>query len=135
MAKLYKRVAEKFLTDHADDFCSGGIKMIYAPIRRQNSSMVRKTSSYIFRDITLYNLILHCNIHIIFLIFCKIRKNIQLAINLSVEMPDFFIGFDLVGQEDLGKPLVDFAEDLLWAKNNTGLQFYFHAGETNWQGK
>ena len=50
-------------------------------------------------------------------------------------MPDFFIGFDLVGQEDLGRPLIDFAEDLLWAKNHTGLHFFFHAGETNWQGK
>ena len=50
-------------------------------------------------------------------------------------MPDFFIGFDLVGQEDLGRPLIDFAEDLLWAKNHSGLHFFFHAGETNWQGK
>ena len=106
--------------------------MIYAPIRRQNLSMVRKPCQYIFRDIFFYNIL-------IFILplqnFCKIRKNLQLAVNLSVEMPDFFIGFDLVGQEDLGRPLIDFAEDLLWAKNHTGLHFFFHAGETNWQGK
>ena len=41
VAKLYKRVADKFLSDHPDDFCNEGIKMIYAPIRRQNTAMVR----------------------------------------------------------------------------------------------
>ena len=50
-------------------------------------------------------------------------------------MPDFFIGFDLVGQEDLGQPLLKFADELLEAKNTTSLQYFFHAGETNWQGR
>ena len=50
-------------------------------------------------------------------------------------MPDFFIGFDLVGQEDLGQPLLDFADELIEAKNLTDLQYFFHAGETNWQGR
>ena len=50
-------------------------------------------------------------------------------------MPEFFIGFDLVGQEDLGRPLLDFADQLIEARNRTGLKYFFHAGETNWQGK
>ena len=40
VAKLYKNVSETFLADNPHDFCSEGIKMIYAPIRRQNSTMV-----------------------------------------------------------------------------------------------
>ena len=50
-------------------------------------------------------------------------------------MPDFFIGFDLVGQEDLGRPLLDFAELLIETRNRTGLKYFFHAGETNWKGR
>ena len=34
-----------------------------------------------------------------------------MAANLNMEMPNFFIGFDLVGQEDLGLPLIDFAKE------------------------
>ena len=49
-------------------------------------------------------------------------------------MPTFFIGFDLVGQEDRGQPLIDFADEFIDAKNFTDLQYFFHAGETNWQG-
>lgn len=41
------------------------------------------------------------------------------------------IGFDLVGQEDLGRPLKYFAKDLL---NMGDVNFFFHAGETNWFG-
>ena len=61
--------------------------------------------------------------------------NLKLAANLTVELPNFFIGFDLVGQEDLGKPLIYFANELIEEKNLTGLDYFFHAGETNWQGK
>lgn len=42
------------------------------------------------------------------------------------------IGFDLVGQEDLGRPLSDFARELL--NLPTSLNFYFHSAETNWYG-
>lgn len=45
---------------------------------------------------------------------------------------DFVAGFDLVGQEDKGRPLVDFIPQLLEIKNTT--RFFFHAGETNWEG-
>ena len=47
--------------------------------------------------------------------------------------PDFVAGFDLVGQEDLGRPLTDYAEKLL--KLPEYIKFFFHAGETNWNGQ
>jgi len=41
-------------------------------------------------------------------------------------------GFDLVGQEELGRPLRDFVDELLTIPED--IDFYFHAGETNWFG-
>jgi len=60
-----------------------------------------------------------------------IQASLKLLKSLMEKLPGFVIGFDLVGQEDLGKPLVDFV-DLLLGKN---FPYYFHAGETNWQGQ
>lgn len=51
---------------------------------------------------------------------------------LKAEMPDMIAGFDLVGQEDLGKPLTDFLPILTEAKDD--IDYYLHAGETAWQG-
>ncbi|KAG8227183.1 hypothetical protein J437_LFUL003389 [Ladona fulva] len=48
------------------------------------------------------------------------------------QFPDFLGGFDLVGQEDKGRPLSDFAEGILNLPSD--LKLFFHAGETNWQG-
>lgn len=42
-------------------------------------------------------------------------------------------GFDLVGQEEMGRPLIDMVPKLL-AMQQKGVRFYFHAGETNWFG-
>ncbi|KAH0949286.1 hypothetical protein HN011_003508 [Eciton burchellii] len=47
--------------------------------------------------------------------------------------PEFVIGFDLVGQEDKGKPLIEFVDKLNAVDPN--IQFFFHAGETNWNGE
>ncbi|XP_055908332.1 adenosine deaminase 2 isoform X2 [Eupeodes corollae] len=47
--------------------------------------------------------------------------------------PNFIIGFDLVGQEDLGDPLHKFVTEL--SDIPTGAHFFFHAGETKWYGK
>lgn len=49
--------------------------------------------------------------------------------------PDMIAGFDLVGQEDLGKPLQDLVPELFWFKKRcveegVDIPFYFHAGET-----
>ncbi|XP_032599376.1 adenosine deaminase 2 isoform X2 [Drosophila grimshawi] len=51
---------------------------------------------------------------------------------VALKFPTFLAGFDLVGQEELGRPLLDFAEPLL--KMPEDINFYFHAGETNWFG-
>lgn len=45
---------------------------------------------------------------------------------LMTELPDVIAGFDLVGQEDPGQPLIAFAPELASAK----IPFFFHAGET-----
>ncbi|KAJ2940164.1 hypothetical protein O0L34_g11729 [Tuta absoluta] len=56
---------------------------------------------------------------------------IQLARKIKEDMPEFFAGFDIVGQEDLGNPLIDFEAQLTAVKD---LDFFFHAGETDWFG-
>lgn len=61
-----------------------------------------------------------------------VRQTLDMARKLKAEMPDFFAGFDLVGQEDKGKPLEDFLPVLIEAKDD--VDFYFHGGETNWFG-
>lgn len=48
---------------------------------------------------------------------------------LRTEHPDFIIGLDFNGQEDVGTPLSDFSEDLLPLSLNTN--FFLHAGETS----
>ena len=62
----------------------------------------------------------------------RLDNYIKLAIELKQKYPDFFAGFDLVGQEELGRPLKDFVPQLLSMPEN--IDFYFHAGETNWYG-
>lgn len=49
--------------------------------------------------------------------------------------PELFSGYDLVGQEDLGRPLSSLAPELLWFRQQTQslnltIPFFFHAGET-----
>ena len=70
----------------------------------------------------------------IFLFVIKILETIKLAEKVTTNLQSFFIGMDLVGQEDLGRPLIDFAKELLEAQNRTKLDYFFHAGETNWKG-
>lgn len=62
----------------------------------------------------------------------KIQTALELANKLKDEMPEFFAGFDLVGQEDIGKPLFEFYPALFEAKDR--INFYFHGGETDWFG-
>lgn len=62
----------------------------------------------------------------------KVRKSLELAKDLKREMPEYFAGFDLVGQEDKGRPLIDFIPEFTAVTND--VDFYFHAGETNWFG-
>ncbi|XP_014211272.1 adenosine deaminase 2 [Copidosoma floridanum] len=97
VAKIYKKVTDRFLKDYPDFV---GVKLIYAPLR-------------------------NCK---------KIEFNeyLKIAEELKRQLPDFIAGFDLVGQEDKGKPLVEFAEGLRSIGND--VQLFFHSGETNWYG-
>ncbi|BFF99499.1 adenosine deaminase 2 [Drosophila madeirensis] len=61
-----------------------------------------------------------------------VEEYVKTAVELNKEFPNFMIGFDLVGQEELGRPLNDFVEPLLTMPEH--IHFYFHAGETNWFG-
>ncbi|XP_045490443.1 adenosine deaminase 2-like [Pieris rapae] len=61
----------------------------------------------------------------------QMQEVIHVARQVKTELPDLFAGFDLVGQEDKGKPLKDFLP-LLAAQDD--LQYFFHGGETNWFG-
>lgn len=58
-----------------------------------------------------------------------ITKAVVDSLAMQKEFPEYFAGFDLVGQEDLGLPLKDFIKPLLMpsALNQT-LPFVFHAG-------
>ncbi|KFB50810.1 AGAP006907-PA-like protein [Anopheles sinensis] len=58
---------------------------------------------------------------------------LTLVQKLHDRFPNFIAGFDLVGQEDLGRPQTDFNERLLRLSPN--INFFFHAGETNWLGR
>ncbi|XP_014211256.1 adenosine deaminase 2-like [Copidosoma floridanum] len=62
----------------------------------------------------------------------KFEDHLRAAEELKRELPDFIAGFDLVGQEDKGKPLVEFAEGLRSIGND--VQLFFHSGKTNWYG-
>ncbi|VVD00794.1 unnamed protein product [Leptidea sinapis] len=62
----------------------------------------------------------------------KLGEYLQLAYRIKADMPEYFAGFDLVGQEDLGNPLVEFLPQLREAAKD--LNYFFHAGETNWYG-
>uniref|UniRef100_A0A182K2P4 adenosine deaminase n=1 Tax=Anopheles christyi TaxID=43041 RepID=A0A182K2P4_9DIPT len=58
---------------------------------------------------------------------------LTLVQKLKARFPTFIAGFDLVGQEDLGRPHTDFNERLL--RLPPAINFFFHAGETNWTGR
>ncbi|POS80033.1 adenosine deaminase [Diaporthe helianthi] len=68
----------------------------------------------------------------------SIVQNMDHAITTKLEFPHLLSGFDLVGQEDLGRPLADVLPELFWFRKQLaeeGLQdgampFFFHAGET-----
>lgn len=56
------------------------------------------------------------------------------CIETKHSFPDLICGFDLVGQEDLGRPLKDLVPVLFWfrkrcAEEGVDIPFFFHAGE------
>ena len=56
------------------------------------------------------------------------------CIEVKRRYPDLISGYDLVGQEDLGRTLHDLTPELLWFKESCAsarvdIPFFFHAGE------
>jgi len=59
----------------------------------------------------------------------------RLCIEMKKLYPNLIAGYDLVGQEDLGRPLVDLTPELFYfkktcAEEGVNIPFFFHAGET-----
>ncbi|KAF1988553.1 Metallo-dependent hydrolase [Aulographum hederae CBS 113979] len=64
-----------------------------------------------------------------------IISDMKACIELKKAFPDLIAGYDLVGQEDLGRPLQDLVPELFWFKKRcmeegVDIPFFFHAGET-----
>jgi adenosine deaminase CECR1 len=64
----------------------------------------------------------------------QIVENMKQCIIAKKAYPDMVCGFDLVGQEDNGRPLVDLIPILFWfrklcAEEQVEVPFFFHAGE------
>ncbi|KAF3761077.1 Metallo-dependent hydrolase [Cryphonectria parasitica EP155] len=66
-----------------------------------------------------------------------IVQNMDHALTTKIEFPHLLAGYDLVGQEDLGRPLRDVLPELFWFRKQLadegmpdGMPFFFHAGET-----
>ncbi|KAF2017875.1 Metallo-dependent hydrolase [Aaosphaeria arxii CBS 175.79] len=62
-------------------------------------------------------------------------ESMKECIAMKLEFPNLICGYDLVGQEDLGRPLADLLPELFWFKKacaqaGVDIPFYFHAGET-----
>lgn len=60
----------------------------------------------------------------------SMESKMQRFVDLQKKYPNFLVGFDLVGQEDLGKTLNSYVGKLKEISQNG--RFFFHAGETNW---
>ncbi|KAM7115051.1 adenosine deaminase 2 [Molossus nigricans] len=64
-----------------------------------------------------------------------ITKSVQRAMMLQTKFPRMVAGFDLVGREDTGHCLYYYKEALMIpALQGFKLPYFFHAGETDWQG-
>ncbi|XP_018564010.1 adenosine deaminase 2 [Anoplophora glabripennis] len=61
-----------------------------------------------------------------------LKSGLDELITLKKLYPQFIAGFDFVGYEEEGRPIVEFHKVLLEASEE--LKFFFHAGETNWYG-
>ncbi|KAK2584714.1 hypothetical protein KPH14_007047 [Odynerus spinipes] len=62
----------------------------------------------------------------------KVDEYLTILKSLKETFPTFLAGFDLVGQEDKGEPLIVFADKL--RSLDPPIDYFFHAGETNWYG-
>ncbi|ESO92007.1 hypothetical protein LOTGIDRAFT_163013 [Lottia gigantea] len=67
----------------------------------------------------------------------EIREDVELAISLIVAYPDLMAGYDLIFQEGKSNPHVYYINELMLPSSYSppiDLRFFFHSGETNWQG-
>eukprot|EP00057_Strongylocentrotus_purpuratus_P014243 XP_011668717.1 PREDICTED: adenosine deaminase AGSA isoform X2 [Strongylocentrotus purpuratus] len=65
-----------------------------------------------------------------------VRDQVYLGMDFRKKYPEFFAGYDLVGEEDSGGPLIDYIDELLIpTKLGMDLPYFFHAGETDWEGE
>ncbi|KAI0146169.1 adenosine deaminase-related growth factor [Xylariaceae sp. FL1272] len=65
----------------------------------------------------------------------EIIQDMDNCITTKLTHPHLVAGYDLVGQEDLGRPHVDCIPELMWfmrqcAEEGVNIPFFFHAGET-----
>ncbi|KAH6683025.1 adenosine deaminase family protein-like protein [Halenospora varia] len=65
----------------------------------------------------------------------KMVEDMDACIGIKLAFPHLISGFDLVGQEDAGRPLKDVLPELFWfkkqcAQEGVDIPFFFHAGET-----
>lgn len=63
-----------------------------------------------------------------------IVEDMDACITIKMQYPHLISGYDLVGQEDLGRPLKDILPELFWfrkqcAQEGVEIPFFFHAGE------
>ena len=64
----------------------------------------------------------------------QVVEHMKECIEMKKRYPHIIAGYDLVGQEDQGRPLVDLVPELFWFKkrcmeNGVDIPFFFHAGE------
>jgi adenosine deaminase CECR1 len=60
-----------------------------------------------------------------------VRNQLVCCLELSRKYPGIIVGFDLVGYEDEGHRINDFASEFIWFQQQNGsVPFVFHAGET-----
>ncbi|OGM45041.1 adenosine deaminase family protein [Aspergillus bombycis] len=65
----------------------------------------------------------------------SLTKSMGIALERKRRHPQLFSGYDVVAQEDLGRPLAEMAPELIWfqqqaEESNLTIPFFFHAGET-----
>ncbi|XP_030753525.1 adenosine deaminase 2-like [Sitophilus oryzae] len=66
--------------------------------------------------------------------FDDIQHKLEIIKTIAQKYPGFVVGIDLIGQKDLGKPLINFLPQLMDLQKQ-GIKFFFHAGETLWNGE
>lgn len=64
----------------------------------------------------------------------SIVEHMKQCIAMKKAYPELIAGYDVVGQEDLGRPLADLTPELFWFRkrcfeNGVNIPFFFHAGE------